>query len=695
MSSLEVEDKVWVGWPGIEADDLTDDEKHEITTELATRGFVPVFLTKQQLQLFYEGYANDTLWPLFHYFQSYMVHNQDYWKAYREVNKMFANAAKKASEPDATIWVQDYQLMLTPKMIRELLPDASIGYFHHIPFPSYEVFRLLPERKEILEGLLGADLIGFHIYDYARHFLSSCLRLLGESNHYGTLHIDGRIVKADSFPISVDYQKFADMRDDPEVESSRQSTEAAYDTEYTILSIDRLDYSKGIPQRLEAYRLFLENHPQYLGRVKLVMVAVPSRTGVETYKQLRDQIEQSVSRINGTYGTTEWAPISYQFQNLPFHEIVALYSHADVMLVTPIRDGMNLVAKEYIAAKSSAPGVLILSEMAGAIEELPEALSVNPNDALSIERAINTAISMPKKEQQRRLDAMQKRISEYPVTVWANDFLTDLGKVRALQEDAAILNLHGHQLELLVDRYREAKNKLLVLDYDGTLQTFKTSPSQSAAAPSRTLHDLVAGIAEQPNVTVAIVSGRPKSALEEWFGDTKVELIAEHGASVKRDGVWHHQDIEFEDARAVALKVLRDYTSRTPGSRIEQKDYASVWHYRNVPIELAHVRAYGLTAELRAALVDYDVNVHSGNKIIEVKPSKVNKGVAVRRLIETAEADFVLVAGDDYTDEDMFAVASDDDYTIKVGTGETNADYRLASVAAMHRVLQAIAETDG
>ena len=381
MSSLKVKDQVWVGWPYIGSDDLTDEEKEQIRTELEKYSCVPVFLTEKQVELFYEGYSNDTLWPLFHYFQSFTNYSEEYWEAYREVNELFAEEISKVTEEDASVWVHDYHLMLLPSMIRDNLPRTSIGFFLHIPFPSFEIYRLLPQRKDLLHGLLGADLIGFHVYDYARHFLSSCLRLLGITNHNGSIQYGGRSVQTDAYPIGIDYAKFQDALGQSETKKAIKSMCESYENLKVILSVDRLDYSKGIPERLEAFRILLEKHPEHIGKIKLVMVAVPSRTEVETYQNLRDQIEQAVSRINGTFGTVNWAPISYQFQNRPFEEVVALYNVADIALVTPIRDGMNLVAKEYVASKKKkTQGVLLLSEMTGAIDELPEAMSINPND---------------------------------------------------------------------------------------------------------------------------------------------------------------------------------------------------------------------------------------------------------------------------------------------------------------------------
>ena len=692
LSSLESPETLYIGWPGIAADELTDEDKKDIVAELAKRNCYPVFLTAEDIALFYEGYANDTLWPLFHYYQAYMINHDEYWKSYEHVNRMYRDAVAKFAEEDARVWVHDYQLMLLPAMVRAKLPKSLIGYFHHVPYPSFEVFRALPQRREIIEGLLGADLVGFHIYDYARHFLSSCLRLLGIPNDYGMLHVDGRLVRADSFPISIDYDRFVQMRSLPDVTSQYESLLESYEGQKIIFSVDRLDYSKGIPDRLEAYRRFLENNPEFLGQVVHIMVVSPSRTGVETYQNLQVEIDKAVSRINGEFGSAEWMPIVYQSQTLSLEEIVPLSMAADVMLITPRRDGMNLVAKEYVAIKGDIPGVLVLSELAGVYEELPESLAINPYDTLGTSKVIKKALTMSKREQLDRLSAMQERIKDYPVTRWAKDYMAALEEVRRKQEESSIESLSGSKLTQLKESYDGAKERVVMLDYDGTIQTFKNSPDPSAARPSEKVHTLINTIASDPHTRLCIISGRSKAALDSWFGDTNAQLIAEHGAWVKRAGKWHKRDIEFEDAREAAMPVLENYTARTPGSRIERKDFAMVWHYRNVSPELALVRAYNLRHELKAAVNEYDVDVHQGNKIIELKPVGVSKRIAVQALLGEYDASFVLVAGDDYTDEDMFEVSPHESYTIKVGPGETAANYRVSNVAAMVRVLEKIAE---
>jgi trehalose 6-phosphate synthase/phosphatase len=691
MSSLPQEGRVWVGWPGIAEEDLDENEKEEIRTELAAYGCYPVFLPRRLEELFYEGFANDTLWPLFHYFQSLTHHKDEYWNAYQEANRIFSEAVSEVCLDDSSVWVHDYHLMTLPGMLRSLQPSLAIGFFLHIPFPSFEIYRLLPQRKEILRGLLGSDLIGFHVYDYARHFLSSCLRLLGVSSHQGVMEFEGRSVRTDAYPIGIDYAKFQSALNDSSTKKAISSLSETYKDMKLILSVDRLDYSKGIPERLEAYRVLLEEYPKYRGKVKLVMVAVPSRTEVATYQNLRAEIEQTVSRINGEYGTVDWAPISYQFQNRPFEEVVALYSVADVALVTPIRDGMNLVAKEYVASKRGTSGVLILSEMTGAIDELPEAISINPSDTRSVAEGMHLALTMSKREQQRRLRDMQRRLKSYNVQAWANDFMGDLEAAGGVREQQHRKRMSEESRAELIEKFETSESRLIILDYDGTLRSFVSSPRPLLAKPPLKLRRILKQLSSDERNQLAIVSGRPRRALERWFKGIDMTLVAEHGAWSRYDGKWTHAEGDFKRLKRKLKPILQKYASRTAGAEIEEKDYSLVWHYRNVAPELAYVRAGEMKRELIEALGDEDVGVFGGDKIIEIKPNDINKGYMATELEAVYQPDFILCAGDDYTDEHMFHELDQDAYTIKVGAGDTRARFQLADVDAMVKLLEDLA----
>ncbi len=680
MSSLDIDDFVWVGWPGIASDELTDEEMRQITQDLKEQfNYIPVFQTRQQIALYYEGYANDTLWPLFHYFQSHAVYRDEYWTTYQEVNQLFLQAIESVADDDSRIWIHDYHLMLLPEMTRRVLPDAKIGFFLHIPFPSYEIFRLIPERKELIRGMLGADLVGFHIYDYARHFLSSSQRLLGATSDNGTIEHDGRMVKVDTFPIGVDYGRFKEELAKPAVKKELRSLTKRFIDQKLIVAVDRLDYSKGIPERLAGFERFLAEHPEYHEKVVFHMIAAPSRTEVETYRQLRDSVEQTVSRINGLYATYRWSPIAYQFQNLGFDKIVPLYHRADVALVTPVRDGMNLVAKEYVASKQAQPGVLILSETAGAADELMDALLINPNDAHEVATAIHEALEMPTNAQLTRLERMQERIADYTVQKWGNDFLGELDAVSETHKGSLQKRLRSADSEVIVREYRQATSRLLLLDYDGTLHHFVATPGREAARPDAELLAMIDRLAKQPGTKVIITSGRDRQTLQSWFGHfAQVSLVAEHGAWTRDHGEWKRNTEEFD--KKPYLDIMKRYGVRTAGSVIDEKEFSVVWHYRRVNPELAYIRNAGLRHELREATEHTDIGVYDGRKIIEVKPRGLHKGVIARESLDKYPSDFILCAGDDYTDEEAFRVMPAEAHTIKIGFGQTHARYQVGKM---------------
>lgn len=692
MSSLgsDSDDRLWIGWPGIASDDLTPSERRQIIARLRSEGCYPVFLTKEQIAGFYDGYSNGTIWPLFHYFQAFTEHDEAYWQVYKQVNELFKKAVVKNAEPDATIWIHDYHLMLLPQMVRYVLPKSSIGFFLHIPFPSFELFRLLPNRREVIEGLLGSNLIGFHTYDYVRHFINSVLRTTGFESERGMITLEDRTVTVDAFPIGIDYQRFVDTLKSPDTQEEIKLLDEHYKNMRVILSVDRLDYSKGIPQRLEAFEQFLAHYPSFRKKVVLVVVAVPSRVDVETYKNLRRSVEETISHINGTYGTVDWTPISYQFKSLGFEQLVALYARADVAMVTPLRDGMNLVAKEYVACKQSRPGVLILSELTGAVDELHESERINPNDILSIVHAIKKALTMPKKTQFDKLRSMQNRISSYDVQEWAADFMIQLNYSTVAEVERSNKLLTASNMGEISNSFKLSRRRILFLDYDGTLSDFVSSSKHTKAAPSKALLKVLEELSGKPNTKIYIISGRARDALESWFGHLPVSLVAEHGFWVKHGNHWAQEDVSFKKYKQDVLAVMQGYAQRTPGAHIEEKNFSIVWHYRNAPPELAYARNASLRHDLRHLLPDDDIRVVNGHKIIEVRPHGTNKGTIVNELLFENTADFVLCIGDDDTDEDMFEALPETAYSIKVGLGKTHARYQLATVNKVLGLLKSL-----
>ncbi len=680
LASIEKsDDSIWVGWPGIASDDLTLSDKKAITDELKKYRCRPVFLTQRQVDNFYSGYSNTTLWPLFHYFPNQAEYSIEYWNIYKEVNQKFANEAIKFTIKNTKFWVHDYQLMLVPKMLRQTQENAIIGFFLHTPFPSFEIFRLLPEREELLRGLLGANLVGFHTYDYVRHFLSSVLRIVGFESTLGVIKIGSRFVQTDAFPIGIDYRKFARGPKNHGVKKILRSFDLFEDRAKVILTIDRADYSKGIPARLDAFELFLRDNPEYHGKVVFVLLAVPSRGEVEAYQELRSIIEQKVSRINGEFASVDWSPITYRYQSLPFDEVCALYALADVMLVTPHRDGMNLVAKEFVASKHNDKGVLILSETAGVATELTEAILVNPNNIPLVAKSIKTALSMPVKEQKQRMQKMQARISEYTVEKWANDFIAELYN-SANEQFHNPKVLKDQHLKILLADYKKASRRLILLDYDGTLKGFVSSPDARLGRPTSQVKKLLRNLTKDKRNKVVIVSGRPRNTLISFFNNKDLGLIAEYGGWIFDAGHWIKSSVTAKKWKKDIKPILEQYASRTPGSEVEEKDFSLVWHYRRASPDLSYVRKEELKMELRDLLDQGNIDVFEGNKIIEIKPKRMHKGALVTEMIAKETWDFILAIGDDYTDEDMFNALPSRSYSINVGTGQTQARYQLHDV---------------
>ena len=685
---------LWVGWPGIGMEKLDKAEKRKMIDALAVEKCYPVFLTQYDIENYYLGFCNKTIWPLFHYFTEFALYGRNMWRAYKRANEAFCDAVIEVAKPGDIIWVHDYQLMLLPSMLRERLKTVSIGFFLHIPFPAFEIFRLLPWRHDILEGLLGADLIGFHTYDYVRNFLDSVHRLLGYEPELGQIATGTGMVKVDAFPLGIDYKKFADMAQSPEVQKEAGRIRKKVGDRKIILSIDRLDYTKGILQRLESYSIFLERYPQYREKVTCVLIAVPSRTRVEHYMQLKRNLDELVGRINGEYSTLDWMPVWYMYRFLPFPEMVAMYSVSDVGLVTPMIDGMNLIAKEFVATKVSGEGVLILSEMAGAAHEMGEALIVNPNNKEEVAAAIYEALSSPE-EHVSRNRAMQIRLQRYDVTRWANDFVETLNEARTSTALLYARMLTPKLQAELAETYHSSKKRLLLLDYDGTVVPFANTPGR--AKPDADTLKLLNAPAQDPATEVVIISGRKKATLEEWFGELDLTLVAEHGAWMReRGGDWAMMESASSAWKEEIRPLLEQYIDRTPGSFLEEKDFSLVWHYRRADPALGLARARDLKEALLRATSDMNVGIMEGSKVIEVKNTAINKGRAALRLMDMETFDFVLAIGDDWTDETTFSALPESAYSIRVGLHQTHARFNIDSVAQVRSLLETLGGgTDG
>jgi trehalose 6-phosphate synthase/phosphatase len=581
---------------------------------------------------------------------------------------LFFDKLAEIIQPDDVVWVQDYQLMLLPDMIRQQFPDNKIGFFFHIPFPSFELFRMLPVkwRNAIIDGILGADVVGFHTNDYVEYFLKAARMVAGYGNKLHYINMSNRIVKVDSFPISIDYKKFNAAFDDPEVTTEREQARESL-KEKIIFSVDRLDYSKGILHRLHGFQRFLEQYPEWHERVSYVMVVVPSRDKIDQYQQMKMDIDQTVGRINSNYGNINWQPIIYQYKSMSYAELVGMYTASDVALITPVRDGMNLVCKEYVASRKDEKGVLILSEMAGAAAELGEALIINPFDNQDIADAIVRALEMPEEEQTKRMKAMQFRIRGYDIFAWTNDFFTQMIMLEQEHERLRQVFLTNKGIDSIRKAYESSSHRILFFDYDGTLAPIVSDPAK--AIVSADTKDLILDLARRD--TVIIISGRDRYFLHDLFHDLPVHIIAEHGAFIKTkdSSEWILNEAYEENWKDSIRPILEMYAKRCPGAFVEEKETSLAWHYRTAEDkEYALRRAQELTWQLTSFIQpELNLQIIEGNKVIEVKKTAFNKGTAAKAFVDQGNYDFILAIGDDTTDEDMFEALPDTSYTIKIG----------------------------
>ena len=674
---------LWIGWPGIDkkslGNNLTKAEKL-----LQKKNYIPVFLKKKEINDFYYGTSNEALWPLFHYFLEFSIFNKSHWKSYVNVNRKFADSVIKYAKKNDVVWVHDYQLLLCPRMIKTKRPDLTVGFFLHIPFPSFEIFRIFPWREELLEGILGSDLIGFHTYDYVRHFLSSVKRILRYNVVFNKINVGSREVLVDTFPMGIDYAKYNDAaRKKNKQKKSEMSNlglqlkdhkKTSSDSKL-ILSIDRLDYTKGVINRIKAFEIFLTNNPEYRGKVRLIMLTVPSRSDVDDYIKLKKQTDEIVGRVNGKFALVNWTPIWYYYRSMSFDELIDLYTISDIAMITPVRDGMNLVAKEFVATRVDGDGVLILSEMAGASKELYESITVNPFDLNKMSDIILQAIKMPKKEQIERNRSMQERLSRYTVNYWANDFMKNLIS-RAKSNKNSVTNYFNLlEKDKLLEKLKLSKNKLIILDYDGTLVNFKDKPE--LALPDENLIDILNNLSRVKGMDVAIISGRDKLFLEHNLGKLDISIIAEHGHFFKKKNKnW----INLGNIDKVFLNeihgILQSFSDRTPGTFTEKKESGLVWHFRKTDPELALERVVEIETVLNSLLTD-QFQILNLDKAIEVTSRKFDKGSAVNELTKNKKYDHIVCIGDDVTDENMFKNLNQNSTTIKVGIKKTNARFYI------------------
>ena len=685
-NGVELPDHLWMGWPGSSVT-----PEHEAAVRAYAEQFKssPIFLPEESMDRFYLGFCNKTIWPLFHYFPTLTHYEENYWQEYRHVNQVFADAVVAALRPDDVLWIHDYHLMLLPKLVREKFPEMPIGFFLHIPFPSWEIFRMLPRpwREEIIEGLLGSSLIGFHTHDYARDFLTSVLRTSGYEHQLGNLTLRDRVVDVDTFPMGIEFDRFEQAAKSKETELRVEELHQKCIGQKVIFSVDRLDYTKGLINRLRGYETFLKNNPQWHGKVVFIISVAPSRIGVDSYQAMKLELEQTVGRIVGDFGNVHWTPLVYQFRNLTFDEIVPLYRLCDVALLTPLRDGMNLVAKEFIASRPDQTGVLILSEMAGAAKEMGEAIIINPFHREDFSKALEQALTMPVEEQIRRNQLLQDRLRRYNVVRWADDFVQALLSTQKTEAARRARLLTGKAYSSMVQQYRSATRRALLLDYDGTLVPFATEPK--LAQPDAELIETLTALGSDPANQVTIISGRQRQTLEKWFGKLPISLIAEHGVWLRnKNSDWRMLKTMTADWKERVRPILQLYVDRLPGALLEEKDFSLAWHYRRADPEQSQERAKELIDDLAGYTRNIDVQVFEGNKVVEIRNTGVNKGSAAMEWLANYSPDFILGIGDDWTDEDLFRALPPSAFSVRVGVANTGARYYLGNPAAVRRMLR-------
>jgi trehalose 6-phosphate synthase/phosphatase len=690
LNSIREKISSWVGWPG----QVSQNQEKFVSEYLeAKHGCVPVFLSERLVEKYYEGYSNRTIWPLFHSFQSFAQYSSEEWAAYVEANQRFLQTLDGILQAGDQVWIHDYQLLLLPGLLRQRFPSIKIGFFLHIPFPPFDVLRLMPQHREILQSLLAADLVGFHTNDYARSFLNGVHRSLGIEDRMGQLLVGERVVHSIVHPMGISFEKFSSASSSLAGNSDEFNLQQTFDGSKVIFSVARLDYTKGVPQALESFELLLERRPDLCGQVAMVLAVVPSRENVDRYSDLKREIDEAVGRINAKFGEVNWTPIRYLYRTLSFDELVLFYKNSHVALVTPLRDGMNLVAKEYVAARNDETGVLVLSEMAGAAKELLEAILVNPNSREEMADALEAALFMSPTEQVSRMRALRERLLESPIQNWGEDFVSKLEQVSFDGKKLAREAIDDSKIKEIAHQANLAARRLFLLDYDGTLMPIMNNPKQ--VIPDRALKDLLMGLNLRAEDHVMILSGRSKSDLETWLSDTGVSLVAEHGAWAKLNGAksWRcfSSDISVVWKKDVH-EVLGKFVEKIPGSYVEEKEFSLVWHFRRSEPESADTAAKDLIFHLLSAIGEHLIRIVPGNRSIEIRCIGVGKGSFAKREIDFSKFDFVLVAGDDLTDEDVFNVAPDKAISIKVGPGFSKAKFRAKDHLELRKLLSSLVE---
>ncbi|MFQ5513159.1 MAG: bifunctional alpha,alpha-trehalose-phosphate synthase (UDP-forming)/trehalose-phosphatase [Myxococcota bacterium] len=669
----------WIGWPGMKLrkGETIPERDHPYRIRA-------VELSDTEVTRYYHGFSNRTLWPLFHCFPERTRFDRRDWETYDEVNRRFAEMTVTENRGSDLVWVHDYHLMRTPIHLRHRDPGVRIAFFMHIPFPPYDIFRLIPWHRELLNGLLAADLIGFHVPGYARSFLDCVERLLPArvDTRSGLVEHGERTVQVGAFPLGIDFEYF-------EAQASRIPARPA-GGEKIVLGVDRLDYTKGIPERMRAFERLLELHPEHREKVILLQLAVPSRFQVTEYQELKREIDELVGRVNGRFATETWSPIRYLYRSVPRERLAALYRDADVALVTPLRDGMNLVAKEYVASQVGDPGVLILSRLAGAAETMHEAIHVNPYNLDGTAEALHRALTMEEPERRSRMVALRGRERRNDLGTWLDGFLS-----AAAQRSLKIEPVTASDFEAWLGRYLAGHELALFLDYDGTLTPLRRHPNEATLSPA--MRRALQTCAKRDDLDVTVVSGRSLDDIMKIVGIADLTFAGNHGLEIAGPGLetFRHPDIHHYQERlrelAAALAELCP-----PGAWVEEKQASLTFHYREADASFHEMAAETVRARIQAA----GFQARNAHCAIEARPPiGWDKGHAVLHTLRMrygpswSEHIRTIYVGDDETDEDAFRVLSGLGITFRVGSAglPTRATRQLPNVDAVRTLLDWLA----
>ena len=610
-------------------------------------------------------YAEHELYTLFHYRQHEPTDGRaerKWWADYYRLNQIFADRILEVYKPGDIVWIHDYHLLLLPSLLRQRLPNIYIGFFLHIPFPSSEYLRCLSRRKEVLTGVLGANMIGFQSYSYSRHFSSCCTRILGFDSSSAGVDAYGAHVAVDVFPIGIDATAIARTAyGDKGIDAKIARIRAQYPGQKIIVGRDRLDTVRGVAQKLMAFQMFLERYPEWRGKVVLIQVTSP--TSVEEEKddagnKIANKVSDLISKINGLYGGLEYTPVFHFPQYISRDEYFALLRVADVGLITSVRDGMNTTSLEYVVCQQENYGPLILSEFSGTAGSLSNAIHINPWNLVGVAESINYALTIPLEEKKSQHAKLYKRVTTNTVQVWSNNFVKRL-LTNLASFDQSIATPVLDKAKVLA-RYRQAKKRLFMFDYDGTLTPIVKDPQ--AAIPSDRVIRTVKTLASDPRNAVWIISGRDQAFLDEWMGHiSELGLSAEHGSFIRKpksddwENLTEKTDMSWQKD---VMDIFQHYTERTQGSFIERKRIALTWHFRRADPEYGAFQARECKKHLENTVAKkWEVEVMNGKANLEVRPTFVNKGEIAKRLVNeyghgTGEPpEFVLCLGDDFTDE--------------------------------------------